>query len=270
MRIAIPGLNLSMTLTRAPFRFEVARRPLHAGAGSATRQTNYTGDGLTVESRILDALHSDRFASAYSAGIQTPHKIGGGDDLRIHWRVYTCLWAAEHALSLPGDFVECGVNTGIISRAICDYVNFASVPKQFFLFDTFKGIPESQAAPDEREHVRSKNARIYRDCYEDTRRTFAPFPNVRLVRGMVPDTLATQPIEQVSYLSVDMNLVFPEIAALEFFWERLVPGGIVVLDDYAFAGHRPQHEAVDAFAVRRNVPVYSSPTGQGLILRPPS
>jgi O-methyltransferase len=272
MRITIPGLNVALTVNRAPFwRVEVARQPPPGGGpgASPSQSSNYTGDGLAVESRILDALQSDRFRAAYTAGMQTPHRIGGGN-LRLHWRVLTCLWAAEHGLSLAGDFVECGVNTGILSRAICEYLDFARVPKRFYLFDTFEGIPESQAAPEERAHVRSKNARLYRDCYEDARKTFAPFPNVHLVRGLVPDTLTTVPIEQVSYLSIDMNLVFPEIKALEFFWERLAPGAFVVLDDYGFEGHRHQHDAIDAFAAKRNVGVYTSPTGQGLIVRPPS
>jgi hypothetical protein len=257
MRIAIPGTDFALTLTR------------RTALGSSHR-TTYSGDGLIVHSRILDCLESERFRSAYAAGMQTPHLIGGGGDLRIHWRVYTCLWAAEHALRLPGDLVECGVNTGVISRAICEYVQFASVPKRFFLFDTFAGIPEDQASTDERDHVRSKNARIYRECYETTKETFAPFPNVMLVQGRVPESLATVAIEQVAYLSIDMNLVLPEMAALDHFWDRLVPGAIVVLDDYGFEGHRAQHEAIDSFAARRGVPVYTSPTGQGLIIRPPS
>jgi O-methyltransferase len=266
MRLAIPGTTLSLTLNRSPhWRIEVASGAKAEPPGATT----YTGDGLSVERRTLDALSSERFRNAYAAGSRTPHLIGGGD-LRIHWRVYTCLWAAEHGLSLPGDFVECGVNSGIISRAICEYVDFRNVPKQFFLFDTFEGIPEFQATPEEREHVRGKNARIYRECYEETKQTFAPFPNVRLVRGTVPESLSSAPIDRVAYLSIDMNVAFPEIAALEYFWERLVPGAIVVLDDYGFEGHRGQYEAVNAFASARNVPVYSSPTGQGLILRPPA
>ena len=259
MRIPLPGLTLSLTVNRASPR--AARASADTGA--------YSGDGLTVQGRILDAITSGPFLAAYAAGMSTPHAIGGGGDLQIHWRVHTCLWAARHALALAGDFVECGVNTGIMSRAICEDLGFGTVPKQFFLFDTFKGIPEEQAAPDERDAVRSKNARIYRECYDAAQRTFADFPNVRLVRGIVPESLQSVSIDQVAYLSIDMNLVHPEIAALEYFWDRLVPGALVVLDDYAFAGHRLQHDAVDRFAAARSVPVYSSPTGQGIIIRPP-
>ena len=275
MKVAIPGTRLSLTVSKAPhWRAELAWGGAHApstngGGAAAAVPAFYSGDGLTAESRILDALYSPKFRAAYRAGIETPHQIGGGGDLHIEWRVYTCLWAAQHGLSLAGDFVECGVNTGIISLAICQYLDFARSGRRFFLFDTFQGIPEHQAAAGERGDVRSKNARIYRECYDQVKATFAPYPNVHLVRGTVPDTLPAAGIDRVAYLSIDMNLVFPEIEALEFFWDRLVAGAIVVLDDYGFAGHRPQYEAVNAFAAARQVPVYTSPTGQGLIIRPP-
>jgi hypothetical protein len=268
MRLAVPGLNLSLTVSRRPqWRVELA---MGGGApGGDAPGTSYSGDGLSVRDRALDALAHPRFRDAYRAGMGTAHQIGGGGDLHIEWRVHTCLWAAEHGLRLDGDFVECGVNTGIFALAICRYLDFAKTDRRFYLFDTFQGIPEHQASAEERASVRSKNARIYRDCYAQVRETFAPYPNVHLVRGTVPETLATVSIDRVCYLSIDMNLVYPELAALEHFWDRLSPGALIVLDDYGFAGHRAQHEAVDAFAARRGAPVYTSPTGQGLIIRPP-
>ena len=54
----------------------------------------------------------------------------------------------------------------------------------------------------------------------------------KLVRGMVPDTLTTVSIDKVCYLAIDMNIVAPEIAALRYFWDKLVPGAVVVFDDY--------------------------------------
>jgi hypothetical protein len=69
---------------------------------------------------------------------------------------------------------------------------------------------------------------------------FAPWPRCRLVRGTVPQTLAAFPEgRKVAYLSLDMNIVVPEIAAIEFFWDRLVLGAVVLLDDYGW--RRMQH-----------------------------
>jgi O-methyltransferase len=93
--------------------------------------------------------------------------------------------------------------------------------------------------------------------------TFRPFPGVQLVRGVVPDTLSQVTADAICYLSLDMNNAAPEIAAAEHFWDRLVSGGIIVLDDYGWSKQINQKIAFDSFAETRNVRVLSLPTGQG-------
>lgn len=66
-----------------------------------------------------------------------------------------------------------------------------------------------------------------------------------------------------------MNCMPPEVAALEYLWDRLVDGAVVLFDDYAYYGYRQQKLGIDACAERLGVPVLSLPTGQGLIIRPP-
>lgn len=196
---------------------------------------------------------------------------GSDEDLHIEWRLHVLLWAASQALRLPGDFVECGVNTGIFSLAICDYVDFNSSSKSFWLFDTFDGIPEDQVNERERNLGRlAENSAWYSDCYEVAAANFAPFPRANLIRGRVPETLGTVEIDRVAYLSLDLNIVEPEVAAFEFFWEKLSPGAPIVLDDYGWSGHRPQKEALDVLAAERGIEILTLPTGQGLAIRPPT
>jgi hypothetical protein len=173
-------------------------------------------------------------------------------------------------LRLGGDFVECGVNTGLYSLAICDYFDFNRTGRVFWLFDTFRGIPPEQISDRERRLGREQENELwYSECYEIARRNFADFPGARLVRGMVPDTLPSAHVDKVAYLSLDMNIAEPEIAALEYFWDKLVPGAPIVSDDYAWSAHRPQKDAMDTFAERHGVSFLTLPTGQGLLVRPP-
>ena len=77
------------------------------------------------------------------------------------------------------------------------------------------------------------------------------------------------PSGRVCYLSIDMNCVGPEIAAAEFFWDRLVSGAVVLLDDYgAGVWHLAQKRAFDEFARRKGVEILSLPTCQGLLIKP--
>lgn len=73
---------------------------------------------------------------------------------------------------------------------------------------------------------------------------------------------------RVCYLSLDMNCAAPEIAAAEYFWDKLVPGAVIVLDDYGWQKHDEQQPAFDRFAREKGVMVLLLPTGQGLIFKP--
>ncbi len=48
-----------------------------------------------------------------------------------------------------------------------------------------------------------------------------------------------------------MNCAPPEIAAAEYFWDRLVPGAEIVLDDYGWQKHDGQRLAFDGFAQKK-------------------
>jgi hypothetical protein len=66
-----------------------------------------------------------------------------------------------------------------------------------------------------------------------------------------------------------MNCAEPEIAAANYFWDRLVPGAVILLDDYGYSElYRRQKDAFDQFAAERRVPLLLLPTGQGIIVKP--
>ncbi len=224
----------------------------------------YCQDGLyTIHN--ADFLTDPDFARAYRIATESYQKKLA--TTHIEWRVYVCCWAATQALRLEGDFVECGVNTGMYSRAITEYTHFESQSRRFYLLDTFEGMPADQFLAEEVAKGLRKRY-VYGDVFELTKRRFERYPNIVFVKGFVPDTLPAVPSERIAYLSIDMNAVVPEIAAITFFWEKLVPGGMVVLDDYGWRQHIVQKRAFDLFAKQHGVMILSLPTGQGLIIKP--
>lgn len=224
----------------------------------------FNADGLATVHNA-DFLLEKKFAEAAELGMATATAFAG---LHLEWRIYVCCWAAAHAARLDGDFVECGVNTGILSRAAMHYIDFAAMPgRKFYLLDTFRGLVPEQLSPEEKAAGLGDN-RHYPDCYAEVCRTFAPFPNAVIVRGVVPETLARIATDRVAYASIDMNCAAPEIAAGEFLWPRMVPGAVIVLDDYGWRPLIAQKRAWDRFADGRGVKILSLPTGQGLLLKP--
>ncbi|HRD75608.1 MAG TPA: TylF/MycF/NovP-related O-methyltransferase [Hyphomicrobiaceae bacterium] len=228
---------------------------------------DYNEDYLRVYNKQLDFMTDPAFCRAYERGITSGHNIGGGGDIGIRYRIHTCTWAARHASKLPGAFVECGVNTGIFSLAVMDYIGFDHLDKKFYLFDTYSGIPEEQFNDQERAAGKQRINQQYFDVYEIAKRNFAPYKNAVLVRGRIPDTLAEVDITEVAYLSIDMNIQLPEMAALRHFWPKLTHGGVVVLDDYAWRQHAYRKGVFDDFARECGVEIMTLPSGQGLILK---
>lgn len=230
---------------------------------------NYFGDGLAVWGKNVDFIDNPKFASAYKQAINSGHRFANANEnLKVEWRVNTALWAAQQVCNLEGDFVECGVNTGILSIAICNYINFNQIDKSFYLFDTYSGIPEDQVSYVESTANLKKKNEVYDECYEITRKNFSLWPRAHLIRGIVPASLESVIVEKVCYLSLDMNVVEPEMAALKYFWPKLVPGAVVLLDDYGWITCEQQKLAFDCFALEVGVPILFLPTGQGIIIKP--
>ncbi len=214
-------------------------------------------------SNNADFLTEPKFKRAYELALATsPWK-----DVEMQWRTFIVCTLAEMVKKLPGDFVECGVNTGAYSRAIIEYINFPQTNKVFYLLDTYEGLVASQITEEEKMAGVGDYLKTYTNVYEEVKKTFAQF-NTRIIKGAVPGTLTQCAAEKICYLSIDMNVVEPEIAAANFFWDKLVPGAVMILDDYGFPAHIAQKKAFDAFAAEKKVSILYIPTGQGIIFKP--
>jgi hypothetical protein len=239
------------------------------GYAVVNTRNRYMQDGVfTIHND--DFRRDPVFAAAYLRGIKASH----GVNPQFEWRVHIALWAASMALALPGDFVECGVNAGFISSALMEGLNWNKTNKRFYLIDTFSGPVLTQFSAEEVQRGRRKiaeealGAGAYVTDLQRVRANYAEWPEAVVVQGTVPDVLPTLEIEQVAFLHIDMNCAYPERMALEYFWNRLSPGAMVLLDDYAYFGHERQAEAMDEAAKLLGVPVLSLPTGQGLLMKP--
>jgi hypothetical protein len=228
----------------------------------------YDQDGL----RSLhnhEFMDDPAFKAAYARGV-----AAAGTDYHWHWRVHTGLWAARLAAHLPGDFAEFGVNRGFMSSAIMQLLDWNATGRRFYLLDTFAGIDARYINDDDRDvGVIERNRHdidsgFYTFDVESVRRNYAEWTGAVVIEGPVPDTLPQIDSDSFAFAHIDMNCAPPEVAAAQFIWPRLVPGGIILLDDYAYVGYRSQKLAMDAFAVSKGVEVLSLPTGQGLIVKP--
>ncbi|MEW6688689.1 MAG: TylF/MycF/NovP-related O-methyltransferase [Pseudomonadota bacterium] len=242
-------LNFSVTTSwgiRDPARFHA----LIAEAMKLVSPGYHVGDNLVTWGKNNSALEDGLFRQAWESNLRSEA------DRAMVWRRYVLACAGYHCTQLPGDFVECGVLYGTGIKTVVDYLGGARFTKTFWGYDAFE-FSQVDGAPADKQG----------DFLAEVRKRFEGYPKVKLVKGMVPASLRRAP-RRICYLHLDLNQVEAEVAALERLFDRVVTGGLVVLDDYEWSGkYRPQKIAEDAWFEARSYRVFPLPTGQGLVLK---
>ena len=162
------------------------------------------------------------------------------------------------AEGVAGDFVDAGTCRGgcaIFMRALQHA--FREVERQVWVADSFTGVPRSTSEPDLRINLDLSEARYpwLTASLEVVRDNFATYGyldgGVQFLPGLFADTLADAPVERIALLRIDADLYSSTTECLEALYDRVVPGGFVIVDDYG--GLPPCREAVDTFRERRGI-----------------
>jgi O-methyltransferase len=172
--------------------------------------------------------------------------------------------------SIEGDVVECGVwRGGSMMAAARTLIAAGDTSRDLFLFDTFEGMPPPSQA-DVRHDGRPASellANANPDTswvwavaqLDDVRERFAslpyPDPRVHFVKGKVEDTIPESAPDRIAVLRLDTDWYESTAHELEHLYPRLVPGGVLLLDDYGYWE-----------GARRAVDEYLERTGERLLL----
>lgn len=137
-------------------------------------------------------------------------------------RLYRIAQLVRDVENVEGDMAEAGVFRGGSAKVITTI----NPNKTLHLFDTFAGIPEDDAIAG--GHRKGDFAASYHDVKDAL-----AGDNVILYPGVFPDT-AVGFERKFAFVHLDLDTYQSTFAALEYFWHRLSPGGVIVLDDYGW------------------------------------
>ena len=227
----------------------------------------FWGDRLLTLDKSCGFLEKPEFKSAYLK-IHGNHKYDQYNGPHtVAWRLHTLCWAAQEALSLPGDFMECGTFKGDFAWVVSQCVAFAKAGKTFYLYDSFEGFAEDDKTVDQ-GYADFANP-IYREAgiYDSVLHRFNGNPKVKVVRGYLPEVLDPIHPAQISFLHMDLNSPGAEVETLRKLWPRIVVGGFIIFDDYGWKVFAKQKEAEDQFASQHGLFILELPTGQGLLIK---
>jgi O-methyltransferase len=172
------------------------------------------------------------------------------------------LACARASRRLGGTMAEAGVFAGGTARLICEVKGDAPLR----LFDVFETL--QQAADDPGSSERSDEVRRHFGVVHTPRaaveRLLAPYSGVHLHAGVFPDSARGLEDERFSFVHVDLDLEQSTSDALEFFHPRLLPGGVLLGDDYHDPGVR---RAFDGYFVSRPDTLIALQWGQVMIVK---
>lgn len=184
-----------------------------------------------------------------SSGIESP---------RLRERYWVICQYVKQTVDLVGGTAECGVYRGSSSWLICKN----SGGKAHYCFDSFKGLSE----PDLCDGDYWTKADLS-SPEEVAQKRLAEFPDVSVFAGWIPTRFDEVEAATFSFVHIDVDLYEPTRASLEFFYPRLVRGGVIVMDDYGFGSCPGARRAADEFMRLRPESILHFPTGQGVIVK---
>ena len=185
-----------------------------------------------------------------------------GKRVDVRWRVWLLVELVRQCEHLDGSMAEFGTYRAGVAFMLLGLTEV----DRLYLFDTFAGIPSDRLT--EYEAVEHFGGQL--------NETSPAFVEERLSRwagrfticpGDVFETLQQTETGPLSFVHMDLNVSAPTAFALDYVYPRLVPGGVMVLDDYGWLKCRDQRAVVEAFFSERPDKVIALPTGQGLMVK---
>ena len=173
------------------------------------------------------------------------------------------LIAVRATRRLGGAMAEAGVFQGGSARLIC-HAKGDTALHLFDVFETLQAGGASAASGDAatvRDHFRTTHGR--RSAVEAL---LASYPAVHVHAGVFPATAAIVADARFAFVHLDLDLPEATRAALDFFHPRLLPGAILIGDDYA---DREVRTVFGTFFADRPDTVIELPWGQVMVVRQP-
>jgi O-methyltransferase len=184
-------------------------------------------------------------------------------------RIYALRRAVEYVVSRPveGALVECGVWRGGSMMAIAlTLLRLGVTDRDLYLFDTFTGMTEPGA--EDLKHSGERAADVLagssRDSHDwavaqldDVRAAVLgvgyPEERIHFVQGRVEETVPAHAPAAIALLRLDTDWYASTKHELVHLYPRLAPGGVLIVDDYAY--WQGARQAVDEYIEEHGLPL---------------
>lgn len=178
-----------------------------------------------------------------------------------HWMLKQLM---KQVSNLSGNTAECGVFKGASSYLICEANQANGGRRLHHMFDSFVGLSKPSAV--------DGDAWLEGDLacsLESVRNNLCEFDNEEMAfhAGWIPERFCDVNDQQFSFVHIDVDLYQPTMDSLIFFYPRMQPGGIILVDDYGFTTCPGATAACDEYIQGKPEPIIGLPTGGGFLIK---
>ena len=166
---------------------------------------------------------------------------------------------ARAAAGLGGAFAEAGVFMGGSARLTCAAKGSAPL----HLFDAFETLREGNGLSQNEAAVRDYFGAVH-SRLDEVRRLLAPYPEVHFHPGWFPASAQGAEGLRFGLVHLDLDLAEGTRDALEFFYPRLLAGGVLIGDDYNLPAVR---DSFASFFAGRGASLTVLPWGQIVVIK---
>jgi predicted O-methyltransferase YrrM len=171
---------------------------------------------------------------------------------------------------VPGDIVECGVYRGGTTALMARHLQRRGVTtKTIHALDSFSGFRTDSVEVEIRQGLEAEAREAFRGTSPQYLRhklqALGLAHLVRVVPGYFENTLESVP-GPFSLALIDCDLEGPVYYCLTVLWDRMSPGGHLIVDDYVNTGYPGARHAAQRFLEGRT-DAEATPEGNFLVLR---
>lgn len=176
--------------------------------------------------------------------------------LNSAFECYNVMTLARAMTRLPGAFAEVGAYEGTTAKLISEVKG----DKPFLVFDTFEGLP-----PDCEHDPGVHRENEFSCSLERVQEYLKDYEGLTFHKGIFPDSTHDVPEQKYAFVHFDVDLYEGTYACLEYFYPRMVPGGVMLSHDYGML--EGVEKAFTDYMADKPEPVIEQATTQCLIFK---
>jgi hypothetical protein len=160
------------------------------------------------------------------------------------------------------DIDGCVAEGGVFQGEFAKEINRIFPTKKLYLFDTFSGFDKRDVDIEQQHQYSNYGESHLNITSEDLVMGKMKFPEMCIIKkGYFPET--TKGIsEKFCFVNLDFDLYQPILAGIEYFYPRMVKGGVILIHDYFSEGYKGVKDAVKEFDRKKGINIF--PIGDGI------